>query len=142
MPALLEEPHVRPPTSRSREGETQRANPKAPGIGRSPASDPPRSVQQIARVQLSQKTPSAFARPLARSTRFVFFANWSLEKTFTLCGLLVAASLGLVFGLDLAIGWPFRHESASFGAALFVSSLGLAYMSYDVMRDQLRGRQR
>jgi hypothetical protein len=65
-------------------------------------------------------------------------AAFILEKGFTLLGFLVAAFLVLVFGADLAFGWPFLQASLLYDVNCVVCGIALAYLSWDVLRDQLR----
>jgi hypothetical protein len=67
-----------------------------------------------------------------------FLASFSVEKGFTLLGFLVAAFLVLVFGADLAFGWPFLQASLLYDVNSVVCGIALAYLSWDVLRDQLR----
>jgi hypothetical protein len=65
----------------------------------------------------------------------------SLELLFTLLGFAVALFLVSAFGLDLAIGWPFRQASLLYDVNSVLSGIGLAYLSFDAYRDQVRYRR-
>lgn len=76
------------------------------------------------------------------STLRKFFGAFSLERSFTLLGFVVAALMISLFGLDLACGWPFRRASSLFDATFTVAGVALAYLSWDVFWDQVRRRTR
>jgi hypothetical protein len=71
-----------------------------------------------------------------------FFSSISVERSFTLLAFVVAGLVISLFGLDLAIGWPFRRVSLLFDTASAVCGAGLAYLSWDVFQDQVRGKTR
>src|SRR5688572_29383013 len=61
--------------------------------------------------------------------------SFSLEKSFTLLGFLVAAFLIAAFGSDLLFGWPFLRASLLFDVNCVVCGTALAYLSWDVLQD-------
>ena len=71
-----------------------------------------------------------------------FFSSISLERSFILIAFVVAALVMSLFGLDLALGWPFRRASLLFDTTSMVCGAGLAYLSWDVFLDQVRGKAR
>ena len=46
--------------------------------------------------------------------------------------------LGLLFGLDLLVGWPFMRASLLFSGTMVACAVVLAYLSRNVARDLLR----
>ena len=71
-----------------------------------------------------------------------FLNSFSLERSFTVLGFVVAVLLVSVFGVDLACGWPFRHASSLFDASSVFCGAALAYLSWDVFWEQVRGLTR
>lgn len=59
-----------------------------------------------------------------------------MPKALCLVGTVVAALLLLVFGLDLAIQFPFRRASLSMDIGGLVSALILGYMSWITLKEQ------
>jgi len=71
-----------------------------------------------------------------------FLSSFSLERSFTVLGFVVAVLLISVFGVDLACGRPFRHASSLFDASSVICGAALAYLSWDVFWEQVRGLTR
>jgi hypothetical protein len=63
------------------------------------------------------------------------FEGLSLVKTFTLFGFVVASLFMLVFGLDLALAWPFQRASVSYDIINVLCGAGLAYLSWNAWGD-------
>ena len=59
-----------------------------------------------------------------------------MPKALCLVGTVVAVLLFLVFGLDLAIGFPFRRDSTVMDIGTLVCSAILAYVSWTALREQ------
>jgi hypothetical protein len=59
-----------------------------------------------------------------------------MSKALCLVGGVVAALLLLVFGLDLAIQFPFRRISPLMDIGILVSALILGYGSWSTLREQ------
>lgn len=59
-----------------------------------------------------------------------------MSKFFAIMGLIVAIALLLLFGIDLAVGFPFRQISLSMDIGFVVCSLLLAYMCWGTFREQ------
>lgn len=58
-----------------------------------------------------------------------------MGKGMTIAGMVIAALIFILFGLDLAVGVPFRKASPSMDIAFVVCSLGLAFLSWSTLRD-------
>jgi hypothetical protein len=88
-----------------------------------------------------QLPPSDFVvrRPSAMQQ---FFASFSLERSFTLLGFIVAVVVVSFFGLDLACGWPFRRASLLFDTTSTICGALLLLLCWDVFREQVRGFMR
>jgi hypothetical protein len=54
----------------------------------------------------------------------------------TIAGMAVAALLLLMFGLDLALGFPFRKASVIMDILFVVCAAMLGYMSWTTYREQ------
>jgi hypothetical protein len=67
-----------------------------------------------------------------------FFDGFNGAKAFVTFGFTVAAMLGLLFGLDLLVGWPFMRASLLFSATMVACAVVLAYLSRNVVRDLQR----
>jgi hypothetical protein len=81
------------------------------------------------------------ARPVALRTPTIpprQNSPFLLEKAFTLLGFAVAFFLVVIFGLDLATAWPLDRASVLFDTTSVLCGTILAYLSYDVLCDQLR----
>ena len=59
-----------------------------------------------------------------------------MPKAMTICGMLVAALILVIFGLDLAVGVPFQKISLVMDIGFVVAALLLAYMSWATFREQ------
>ncbi len=59
-----------------------------------------------------------------------------MPKELTVVGLIVAALLFLLFGVDLALGMPFEGRSKVMDICFIVSALGLGYISWLAFRQQ------
>jgi hypothetical protein len=59
-----------------------------------------------------------------------------MPKALCLVGMVVAVLLLLVFGLDLAIEFPFRRASMAMDIGCVASSLILGYVSWTTLREQ------
>ena len=59
-----------------------------------------------------------------------------MSKGLCLIALIVALGLLLVFGLDLAMGIPFRKANTTMDIGFVVSSLLLAFASWTSFREQ------
>jgi len=59
-----------------------------------------------------------------------------MPKALALSGLVVAALLLLIFGMDLAIQIPFGGASRSMDIALLLGSAALGYMAWSTFREQ------
>jgi hypothetical protein len=57
-----------------------------------------------------------------------------MPKALCISGMVVAVLLLLVFGADLAMGFPFLRESLVMDIASVVCSLMLGYISWSTMR--------
>ena len=57
-----------------------------------------------------------------------------MGKAMAIGGLIVAALLSLVFGLDLVAGVPFSRASVAMDVGMLVCSLTLAYLSWNAFR--------
>ena len=60
-----------------------------------------------------------------------------MPKALCIAGIAIAALLFLVFGLDLAIGFPFGGVSVVMDIGFLVSSLILAYLGWSTMKEQV-----
>lgn len=59
-----------------------------------------------------------------------------MPKVLCLVGSVVAVLMLLVFGLDLAIGFPFLRKSITMDVGGLVCSLALGYMSWTTLKEQ------
>ncbi len=59
-----------------------------------------------------------------------------MPKALCLVGTVVAVLLLLVFGLDLAVGFPFHRLSLTMDVGSLFCSVGLGYMSWTTLREQ------
>ena len=85
-----------------------------------------------------QPPPSdfVFRRPSAMQQ---FFASFSLERSFTLLGFIVAVVVVSFFGLDLACGWPFRRASLLFDTTSTICGALLFLLCWEVFWEQAKG---
>lgn len=58
-----------------------------------------------------------------------------MPKALTIAGLVVACLLFLLFGIDLASGFPFGKMNMPMDIGFVVCSLILAYLSWSAFRD-------
>ena len=59
-----------------------------------------------------------------------------MPKALCLVGTVVAVLLLLVFGLDLAIAFPFHRDSLPMDVGTLVCSVILGYVSWTALREQ------
>ena len=59
-----------------------------------------------------------------------------MPKALCLVGSVVAALLLLIFGLDLAVGFPFNRESMMMDVGCLVASAALGYISWTTLKEQ------
>lgn len=59
-----------------------------------------------------------------------------MPRVLTIVGMVVAALLLLMFGLDLALGFPFKHASIAMDALFVLCAAMLGYMSWSTYREQ------
>jgi hypothetical protein len=71
-----------------------------------------------------------------------FFRSFSLERSFTLLGFMVAVIVMSLFGLDLACGWPFWRASILFDVTSTICGAVLLLLSWDVCWEQVKGLTR
>ena len=57
-----------------------------------------------------------------------------MPKTLCITGMVVAILLLLVFGADLAMGFPFLRESLAMDIGLAACSVMLGYLSWSTLR--------
>jgi hypothetical protein len=61
-----------------------------------------------------------------------------MPKALCLFGMIVAVLFILIFGLDLAIGAPFRGSNKTFmDLPMVICSIALGYVSWTAFREQL-----
>jgi len=60
-----------------------------------------------------------------------------MPKALCIFGTVIAVLLLLVFGLDLAIGFPFGGTSFWMNVGFIVCSIVLGYLSWTTMREQI-----
>ncbi|NQU24991.1 MAG: hypothetical protein HQ567_27210 [Candidatus Nealsonbacteria bacterium] len=60
-----------------------------------------------------------------------------MPKALCIAGIVIAALLFLVFGLDLATGFPFGKVDWLMDSGFLVSSLILAYLGWTTWKDQI-----
>lgn len=58
-----------------------------------------------------------------------------MPKALSIIGMVVAALLLLVFGLDLAIEFPFQRADIFIDIGMLIGALALAYMSWTTYRE-------
>ena len=59
-----------------------------------------------------------------------------MSKAMTIAGLVVAALLLLIFGIDLFTGIPFGAEGKMMNIGALISSGILVYLSFSTLREQ------
>ena len=62
---------------------------------------------------------------------------FSMPKALCIVGTIVAVLLLLVFGIDLALGFPFGGASWLMDVGFIVCSAVLGYLSWATLREQL-----
>lgn len=130
----------------NRDNKTRRIDPKWPSPTRADYWQRPlvqrRPTPSAGRQGVEEQGPS-FEIKVRRPTALQqFLSSYSLERSFTVLGLVVAVFSISVFGVDLAWGWPFRHASSLFDITSVICGAGLAYLSWDVFWEQVRGLTR
>ena len=58
-----------------------------------------------------------------------------MAKALTIMSIVTAILLLALFGLDLAVGFPFRKASMLMDIIFVVASLGLGYISWSAFRE-------
>ncbi|MEX0714354.1 MAG: hypothetical protein WD278_18605 [Pirellulales bacterium] len=58
-----------------------------------------------------------------------------MPKALSIIGMIVAICLLLMFGLDLALGFPFSKASQAMDIAFLICALVLAYLSWSTYRE-------
>ncbi len=61
----------------------------------------------------------------------------SMSKALSILAMTIAAILLVIFGLDLATGFPFRGESLLMDIGFVTASAVLGYLSWNSLRDQM-----
>jgi hypothetical protein len=59
-----------------------------------------------------------------------------MPKALTIAGMIVAALIVLLFGSDLAMGFPFSKASMTMDIIFVLCAFLLAYMSWSTYREQ------
>jgi hypothetical protein len=59
-----------------------------------------------------------------------------MPKALCLVGTVVAALLLLVFGFDLALGFPFHRASLTMDIGILLCAVGLGYASWTTLKEQ------
>ena len=59
-----------------------------------------------------------------------------MPKALCLVGMVVAVLLLLVFGLDLALGFPFNRVSPTMDIGILLCSVALGYVSWATLQEQ------
>lgn len=59
-----------------------------------------------------------------------------MPKALCLVGTVVSVLLLLVFGLDLALGFPFHRVSTTMDVGFLLCSLALGYASWTTLKEQ------
>lgn len=58
-----------------------------------------------------------------------------MAKALTIMSIVTAILLLALFGLDLAVKFPFRRASPGLDVIFVLAALGLAYLSWNAFRD-------
>lgn len=58
-----------------------------------------------------------------------------MAKALTMMSIAIAILLLVLFGLDLAVGFPFRKAAWVLDLIFVIASLGLGYISWNAFRD-------
>ena len=95
-----------------------------------PVNEPPATATEPDAIQAARA-------PRRRGPAWLtwYFESQTLEKSLTLSGLVAALIMILPFGCDLVCGWPFYHASPLFDVSSVICGLGLAYLSWNTLRD-------
>lgn len=148
MPGTITAPTNPNQSGRSSQGgaKTHRIDPKWPSSVRVGHQRPPlfprRQTSLVSRQGVDEQGPSLDIKVRRPTALQQFFRSFSLERSFTVLGFVVAAFLVSAFGADLGWGWPFRHASSLFDASSVICGVILAYLSWDVFWEQVRGLTR
>lgn len=59
----------------------------------------------------------------------------SMPKALTWIGLVIAALLLLIFGMDLAMAVPFKGASTLFDITIIICALIMGYLSWNTLRE-------
>ncbi len=59
-----------------------------------------------------------------------------MPKVLCLTGMVIAILILVLFLLDLAIGYPFKHVSMMMDVVFVICAVGLAYISWSTLREQ------
>ena len=59
-----------------------------------------------------------------------------MPKALSISGIVIAIVLLLLFGLDLAVGFPFSKASMAMDIGFVVAALLLGYLSWSTFREQ------
>ena len=90
--------------------------------------------------QARSQVPSAKSESSRRRTPdwfTSFVESQPLERSFVLFGLVVSVTLVVIFGIDLAAGWPFQRASIAVDVTNVICGIGLAYLSWDAYKELL-----
>src|SRR5689334_7107645 len=112
--------------------------PKRVGVGRVASVNRGKSLSNSPNVR-PPTVDLAVRRPTAIQQ---FFASFSLERSFTLLGFIVAVLIVSLFGADLACGWPFRRASLLFDTTSTICGALLVLLCWDVFAEQVKGISR
>lgn len=130
----------------NRDNKTRRIDPKWPSPTRVGNQRLPlvrrRRTSIVSRPRVDEQGPSFDIKVRRPTALQQFLSSFSLERSLTVLGFMVAVFLISVFGVDLAWGWPFRHASSLFDTTSVICGAALAYLSWDVFREQVRGLTR
>ena len=58
-----------------------------------------------------------------------------MAKAMTIAGMVIAGLIGLLFGLDLALGIPFSRASKITDVVFVLAAGGLGYLAWNAFRD-------
>jgi hypothetical protein len=59
-----------------------------------------------------------------------------MPKALAILGMVVAALILLIFGLDMAVGFPFKKVNPLMDIAFILCAGALGYMSWTTLREQ------
>ena len=130
----------------NRNNKIRRIDPNWPSptraVDRHPSVVQRRRTSLVNRQRVDEQRPSFDIKVRRPTALQQFLSSFSLERSFTVLGFVVAVFLISVFGVDLAWGWPFRHASSLFDTTSVICGAALAYLSWDVFWEQIRGLTR